>query len=152
MMRYYEDLKTGSEFEVGTFTLKRDEIVDFAKRFDPQPFHLNDQAANESMFGELIASGLHTLCVATRVFTEQFLQADNGVALRGGTGIDQLRWHKPVTPGEDLSLSVEIWEKSSMEGYPNSGYIDFRRTVSNTASDPVMTDISRGIVEKKPDQ
>ncbi|WP_280536962.1 MaoC/PaaZ C-terminal domain-containing protein [Halopenitus sp. POP-27] len=150
MVQYYEDLEPGSEFEVGTFTLRRHEIVEFAERFDPQPFHLDEQAASESMFGQLIASGLHTLCVATRVFTEEYLQAEDNVAIMGGVGIDQLRWHQPVTPDQDLTLGVEIQSKSDEDCHPNGGYVDFKRTVANADGEPVMTDLSRGIIEKRP--
>lgn len=106
----YDDLAVGDTFEAGTETLTRAEIVSFADQWDPQPFHLDDAAGEASMFGELVASGLHTYCACNALATEAFFSR---VDFRGGRGVDELRWHRPVIPGDELSVTVEVVDKST---------------------------------------
>ncbi|MDG5819058.1 MaoC family dehydratase [Natronococcus sp. A-GB7] len=127
--RYYEDLTVGDVFETGGYTVTKDEIVEFAEQFDPQPFHVDEEAAAESMFGELVASGLHTLCLSVRLFVTDVVQGENGVANMGGLGMDDLRWHEPVRPGETLRVRVEVLEKTPSESRSDRGYVTFGRSV-----------------------
>ncbi|WP_394738995.1 MaoC family dehydratase [Natronococcus roseus] len=129
MTRYYEDLTVGDVFETGGYTVTKEEIVEFAEQFDPQPFHVDEEAAAESMFGELVASGLHTLCLSVRLFVTDVVQGENGVANMGGLGMDDLRWHEPVRPGETLRVRVEVLEKNPSESRSDRGYVTFGRSV-----------------------
>ncbi|WP_049891362.1 MaoC family dehydratase [Natronococcus amylolyticus] len=129
MTRYYEELTVGDVFETGGYTVTKDEIVEFAEQFDPQPFHVDEEAAAESMFGELVASGLHTLCLSVRLFVTDVVQGEDGVANMGGLGMDDLRWHEPVRPGDTLRVRVEVLEKNPSESRSDRGYVTFGRSV-----------------------
>ncbi|WP_293029684.1 MaoC family dehydratase [Natronococcus sp.] len=129
MTRYYEDLTVGDVFETGGYTVTKEEIVEFAEQFDPQPFHVDEEAAAESMFGELVASGLHTLCLSVRLFVTDVVQGEDGVANMGGLGMDDLRWHEPVRPGATLRVRVEVLEKNPSESRSDRGYVTFGRSV-----------------------
>jgi len=97
MPKLFEDLDEGETFESGTHTVTKSEIVSFAEQFDPQPFHVDEAAAEDSMFGGLVASGLHTLSLATRLTVDDCLSE---IANMGGSGMDELRWYTPVRPGD----------------------------------------------------
>ena len=147
MPLYFEDLTTGTRYEAGEYTIEKDEIIDFAEQFDPQPFHTDPEAAKDSMFGELVASGLHTLCLSVRLFVTEFVQAENGLANMGGLGMDDLRWHEPVRPGETLSIEIEAVEKTPSESHDDRGYVEFeRRTHTETK---VLTVRSHNIVRRR---
>ena len=148
MTRYYEDLEVGATYETGGYTVTKEEIISFATRFDPQPFHVDEEAAQESMFGELVASGLHTLCLSVRLFITEFVQGERGVANMGGIGMDDLRWHEPVYPGDTLHLQIEVLAKTPSESRSDRGYVDFRRRVFNDEDAEVMSIISHNIVER----
>jgi len=104
MPRYYEDLDIGETYETGGYTVTKEEIIEFAEQFDPQPFHLDEEAAQDSMFGELVASGLHTLCLSVRLFVTEIVNGEVDIANMGGLGMDDLRWHEPVRLGETLRV------------------------------------------------
>ena len=148
MMQYYEDLTVGDTFETGGYTITKEEIIEFAERFDPQPFHLDEEAAKESMFGELVASGLHTLCLSVRLFITDIVDGEDGIANMGGLGMDDLRWHEPVRPGETLRVRVEVVEKTPSSSRSDRGYVDFRRSVVNDADEEVMSIVSHNIVRR----
>ncbi|WP_440763282.1 MaoC family dehydratase [Natronorubrum sp. DTA7] len=147
MTRYYEDLAVGDVYETGSYTVTKEEIVDFAEQFDPQPFHLDEEAAEESMFGELVASGLHTLCLSVRLFVTDFVQGEEGVANMGGLGMDDLRWHEPVRPGDTLRVRAEVLETTPSESRSDRGYVDFGRTVHVDGTE-VMSITSHNIVRR----
>lgn len=109
-MRYFEDLSEGETRELGGETITREEILAFAERYDPQPFHTDEEAARESIYGGLIASGWHTVSLGMRMLVEGYW---NGVASLGARGVDELRFHRPVRPDDDLSVRTEILEKSA---------------------------------------
>lgn len=134
MARYFEDLTEGQTHEFGERTVTRDEIVDFAERYDPQPFHVDEDAAEESMFGGLIASGWHTISVYTGMLVDGFL---GDVANMGGRGADDIRWHQPVRPGDTLSGRVEILGTSS--DHPERGDVDLAMTCFNQNDEEVLT-------------
>ena len=149
MARYFEDLEVGDTFEVGSYTVTKSEIVEFAEQFDPQPFHVDEAAAQASLFGELVASGLHTLCLSVRLFVTEFVTPDEGLANMGGLGMDELRWHQPVTPGETLTLRIEVVEKTPSESKPDRGYVDFRRSVWNEEGEKLLSIVSHNIVRRR---
>jgi len=147
MTLYYEDLAVGETYEVGPYTVSEDEIVEFARQFDPQPFHVDAEAAKDSMFGELVASGLHTLCLSVRLFVTEFIQA-NDVANIGGLGMDDLRWHEPLRPGDELRTRVDVESKRLSESRDDRGYVDFHRTVTVEGT-TIMTYVTTNILRRR---
>jgi acyl dehydratase len=133
---YLDDLQPGQTFALGRRRVDRDEIVAFASAWDPQPFHLDEQAAEASIYGQLIASGWHTACIFMRLFAEGLL---NRAAAIGSPGLDELRWLKPVCPGDDLEAGVEILEVRPSRSRPDRGAARIRCAVTNQHGDEVLT-------------
>jgi acyl dehydratase len=118
----YEDVAVGDRYVAdGTVTFTRGEIVDFAAEYDPQPFHIGDDVDDAAPFDGLVASGLHSFCVCSRLATEAFF---GRIAFLGGRGVDELRWYRPIRPGDSLSVAVEIVDKRVSESDPRRGHID----------------------------
>ena len=117
------------------YEITRDEIVEYARRFDPQPFHLDDEAAARSDFGGLVASGLHTLAVSNRLGSDE----TPGTAAVAGLGIDELRLLHPVRPGDRLRQSTEIIARRVSHSRPDRGIVRARRTLRNQDDVPVLT-------------
>lgn len=117
-MRYFEDLNAGDTFELGEFSLSEEEIIEFAKRYDPQPFHLDREAAKGSIFKGLVASGWHTGSAFMGLLVRGLL---HDVASLGAGGLDELRWLKPVRPGDVLRGRFTVLSKKDSEKYPNRG-------------------------------
>ena len=108
MTIYFEDLTVGDTWESDEYEVTESEIIEFAEQYDPQWFHTDpERAAEESIYGSLIAAGFHTAAISTRLFVDCFLSK---TATLGGKGIDKLRWHEPVRPGDRLSIRAEILE------------------------------------------
>ncbi|WP_436348111.1 MaoC/PaaZ C-terminal domain-containing protein [Natronorubrum sp. FCH18a] len=149
MTRYYEDLECGVVHETGTYTIRKDEIISFAEQFDPQPFHIDEEAAEESMFGGLVASGLHTLCLTVRFFTTEFVRGDDDIALIGGGGMDKLRFHEPVRPRDTLQFRVKISKKSPSESRSDRGHVYFRHSATRDDTE-VLSFISHSIANRTP--
>ena len=99
-MQYFEDIVVGAKASFGSYEVTREEVIDFARRYDPQPFHLSDEAAAETHFGRLSASGWHTCAMAMSMIVENL--RNNKQAGLGSPGVDELRWLKPVYPGDTL--------------------------------------------------
>ena len=150
MVRYFEDLTPGETVTVGTYELTREEIISFAEQFDPQPFHTDEDAAVDSLFGQLVASGLHTLCISVRLFVTEFVAKPNGVANMGGLGMDELRWHEPVVPGDVLSLSITVQGKRPSTSTESRGYVEFERVVHRNENEAVLSFNSHNIIERRP--
>ena len=134
--RYFEDYVPGSVFEYGSITLSQDEIVEFAKRFDPQFIHTDPLAAAQGPFGGLIASGWHTAAVMMRLFVDHYL---SHVASMASPGIDELRWVRPVRPGDSLSIRVSIIEASRSRSKPDRGMVRSLIEVLNQDREVVMS-------------
>ena len=106
MTIYFEDLAVGDEWTSDEYEITESEIIEFAEQYDPQWFHTDpERAAEESIYGSLIAAGFHTAAISTRLFVDCFL---SDTATLGGKGIDTLRWHEPVRPGDRLSIHAEV--------------------------------------------
>jgi acyl dehydratase len=148
MTLYYEDLAIGDTYETGGYTVTKAEIIDFAEQFDPQPFHVDEEAAAESMFGGLVASGLHTLCLSVRLFVTEFVGGEAGLANMGGLGMDDLRWHEPVRPGDTLHVRIEVTDKTPSESRSDRGYADFRRRVFTDEGTEVLSVVSSNVVRR----
>ena len=122
-MRTWEDLTVGERYGTATHTVTAEEIVAFARQFDPQPFHLDAVAAKESLFGEQVASGWHTAAVSMRLMVQGEMQVAGGVI---GHHIEELRFPRPVRPGDTLRVVQELVEKSEFPGRPDHGRIKLR--------------------------
>ncbi len=133
--RYFEDWAVGERLETASVVLTEEQIVAFAREFDPQPFHLDPEAAGASMFGRLIASGWHTAAVTMRLLVDSGMFGARGAV---GLGVDGLRWMKPVYPGDTLSVVAEVLEKRATPGKPN-GVLHVRMTTRNQRGEDVMT-------------
>jgi len=118
--RYFEDYPQGAVFEFGTVTVSADDIVEFAQRYDPQPFHVDVAAASQSYFGGLIASGWHTAALMMRMMVDHYVSSVAGL---GSPGVDELRWHAPVRPGDTLRLRVQVREARRSRADPKRGII-----------------------------
>jgi len=133
---YWEDLPVGRVFELGSTVVEREAVLDFARQFDPQPFHLDDAAAEASLFGRLAASGWHTAAMTMRLMCDGYLNDSAGL---GSPGIESLRWHKPVYPGDTLSARMEVVETRVMNSRPTVGMSRSRWEVRNQDGVVVMS-------------
>lgn len=111
-MDYFEDLTVGETAEFGTYEVTADEMTSFAEQYDPQPFHTDPEAAAETPFGGLVASGWHTASVTMRLLVDNHLSEG---AARGALGVDDLRWRQPVRPGDELTVRTEIVDKEDWD-------------------------------------
>ena len=146
-MQYFEDIEVGSTARFGDYAVTRDEVVAFAEKYDPQPFHLSDKAAAQTHFGRLSASGWHTCAMTMAMLVAHF--AENRQAGLGSPGIDELRWQKPVYPGDRLRCETEVLEKRRSANRPEMGIYKSRVTVFNQDDVAVMTFISNGLIETR---
>ena len=134
--RYFEDYAEGAVFTVGAMRVSEAEIVDFARKYDPQPMHTDPEAAARGYFGGLIASGWHTGAMMMRLFADNFLSPASSVA---SPGLDELRWLKPVRPSDVLSLRVTILEARRSRSRPEQGVVRSFVEVLNQQGEPVMS-------------
>ena len=134
--RYFEDYVEGDVYRFGSITVAADEIVAFARRFDPQSFHTDPEAAKQSPFGGIIASGWHTASLMMRLFVDHYL---THVASLASPGVDELRWLKPVRPGDTLSIRVTVLKAAPSKSKPDRGVVTSGIEVLNQADETVMT-------------
>lgn len=134
--RYLEDYVKGAVHEFGEIEVQEAEIISFAKKFDPQLFHIDPEGAKGTVYGGLIASGWHTASLAMRLFVEHYLP---GAASLGSPGVDQLRWLKPVRPGDVLSLRVTVEEVRPSRSKPDRGVLISATQVLNQKGELVMS-------------
>jgi acyl dehydratase len=146
-MQYFEDLEVGAVDRFGHYEVTRDEVIDFARKFDPQPFHLSDEAAAKTHFGRVAASGWHTCGMVMNMVVKN-LEAHRQAGL-GAAGIDELRWLKPVYPGDVLRCETELLEKRRSRSKPHMGSFRLRMTVFNQDDVPVMSFISLGLIRTR---
>lgn len=144
---YLDDLEAGQSFALGSRTVNRDEIVAFASAWDPQPFHLDEEAAKAGIYGQLIASGWHTVCIFMRLFADGLL---NRSAAIGSPGIDELRWLKPVCAGDSLEARVEILDVRPFRSRPDRGAARIRCIVANQQGE-VLTMIATVMFMRRPE-
>jgi acyl dehydratase len=135
-VRYWEDIKAGEVVELGSRTLDKERMVAFAREFDPQPFHIDEKAAEASVWGGLIASGWLTGSVLMRLLCDGFLK---GAAGLGSPGIDELRWLKPVRPGDTLTARLTVLETTASRSKPDRGIVRSLTEVLNQRGEIVMT-------------
>ena len=133
---YFEDFKVGQVYELGTYTVSEAQILSFAKEFDPQPFHVDAQLAAETIYGGIIASGLHTASIFMRLLYDGLLCRS---ASMGSPGQDELRWVLPVRPGDTLSARGTVEELIPSKSKPDRGLVRTFYEVSNQNAETVMT-------------
>ena len=144
--KYFDDFHVGESFETEPNFISKDEIIDFASKYDPQSFHLDEDAAKNGPFGRLTSSGFMTL---GKSFTQIFnTNVFNGSSM-GAWGLDELRWTKPVYPGDTLKTQVEVLEKKLSSKNPIKGTVRLKQTVYNQNEDIVMTWISNSMIKVK---
>jgi acyl dehydratase len=134
---FYEDLEVGSTARFGRYPVTREEVLDFAGKYDAQPFHLDDGAAAETHFGKLAASGWHT-CAMTMAMMVEHAAVEPRSSL-GALGIDELRWLKPVYPGDVLSCEMKLLDKRLSKSKPGVGILNLQMTTFNQHGEPVLT-------------
>jgi len=147
-MIHFEDLVVGAQTDFGSYHVTREEVLDFARKYDPQPFHLSDEAAAKTHFGRIAASGWHTAAMTMAVIARAVV--DQEQAGLGSPGIDELRWLKPVYPGDTLHVRGEILEKTPSRSKPDIGSFRTRTTVTNQDNVPVMTFVSIVLIRRRP--
>lgn len=128
-MIYFEDLEIGAETYFGSYEVTREEVIEFARKYDPQPFHLSDEEAAKTHFGRIAASGWHTAAMTMAVIARHVVEEKQ--AGLGSPGIDELRWKKPVYPGDTLHVHGKIIEKTPSRSRPDMGSFRSRTTVTN---------------------
>jgi acyl dehydratase len=148
-MQYFEDIEIGLKERFGSYLVTREEVVDFASRYDPQPFHLSDEAAAETHFGRLSASGWHT-CAMTMAMVVENMKSMEHAGL-GSPGIDELRWKRPVYPGDVLRCETEVLDKARSRSRPEMGSFRRAMTVLNQHDEVVMTFVSIGLIRVRGD-
>lgn len=134
--RYFEDYVAGSVHEFGPVSLEEAEIIDFGKRFVPQPYHVDAELAKKTIYKGLIASGWHTAAAMMRVYSDNYLSA---VANLGSPGVDELRWNKPVRPGDRLTVRVTVLETRRSSSKPDRGIVNSFLETLNQDGDVVMS-------------
>src|SRR5919198_2707531 len=141
--RYLEDFQAGQTFRSGRICIDADRIKSFAAEFDPQPFHLDETAAIESIFGGLAASGWHTAAITMRLLVDSDLKPAGGIV---GAGFDEFRWPRPVRPGDELRVEVEVLEIRPSKSRPDQGLIKVRTKTLNQNGEAVQIHVGNLIV------
>jgi acyl dehydratase len=142
---YFDDLQVGERFSSGTYELPADEIRRFAADYDPQPFHLDEEAARNGPFGTLVASGWHTAALCMRMLVDDVI----GEGSLGSPGIDEMRWKLPVRPGDTLRVRGEVLEVTPSGTKPDRGSIRSRYEVLNQRDEVVMTIVGLGMFRRR---
>lgn len=156
-MKYFEDIQIGDVFEVGRYTFTADSIKAFAVRFDPQPFHVDEAAAERSHFGGLVASGWHTALAWMRLMIDHRRRMDEAMVARGepiagigpALGFRDLKWLKPVYAGDTIDYKSEVTELRLSGSRPHAGLMSFRSTGVNQNGEMVLSLVSTTFVERR---
>ncbi len=147
-MIYFEDLVVGEEKLFGHYDVTREEVLEFACKYDPQPFHLSDEAAAKTHFGRLAASGWHTTAMTMAVIVKA-MEAEPQAGL-GSPGIDELRWLKPVYPGDRLTMRGTVLEKTPSRSKPELGSFHTQTVVTNQDGVDVLRFTSIVLIRRRP--
>ena len=134
-MRYFEDFEIGEIIEIGSKKVTKEEIITFAEAFDPQPFHISEAKAKDSIFGGLVASGWHTCAIFMRLYVDNFLTKTISL---GSPGVDNIRWLKPVFPNDTISGRITVLETQSSHNRPNVGILKIKSEMLNQSGEVVM--------------
>ena len=144
---YYEDLEPGQQFTAGPYDMNTEHIIDFAKGYDPQPQHLDEEAAKDSLFGRLVASGWHTAAATMRMKIDTPLSAiPTGLV---GMGIESMKWPRPVLPGDQLRIVITILDKRLSGSKPDKGVVRYKVETFNQKDEKVMEMATAVIVPRR---
>ena len=143
---YWEDFPVGAVTQLGAREVTREEVLEFARRYDPQPFHVNEAAAKDSIYGGLIASGWHTVAMVMRMMCDGYLLQS---ASLGSPGVDNVRWLKPVRPGDTLRAQMSVLEARPSSSKPDRGTIKSKWEVFNQKDELVMTMEGLGMFRRR---
>lgn len=144
--QYFEDLNIGQKFRSASLVIEGDAIREFAARFDPQPFHLDDDAARDTLFGGLAASGWHTAALTMRLLVDSEFRPAGGLI---GAGLEELRWPRPTRPGDRLELEVEVLDLRAMRSRPGQGLVKLRVTTFNQDREIVQQYVGNLVLKQK---
>lgn len=147
-MIYFEDLEVGQTTYFGSYDVTREEVIEFARKYDPQHFHLSDEAAAKTHFGQLAASGWHSCAMTMAVIARHVVETEQ--AGLGSPGVDELRWLKPVYPGDTLHVSSTVVEKRPSQSKPEIGSFRSETTVTNQQGVPVLSFTSIVLMRRRP--
>ena len=146
-MKYFEDFKVGESLYCGAKTFSKEEIVEFARQFDPQPFHTDEEKAARSQFGGIIASGWHTCAVCMRLVVDAMV---SHTASMGSPGVDSIRWLKPVRPGDTVSLRATVLEAEASKSRPDRGRLILAYELRDRQGDLLMTMRAIAMIGRRP--
>ena len=144
--KFFEDFQVGERFRTKEKTLSLEEIVEFARLYDPQPFHVDEKAAAESPYGGVIASGFHTVVASFRLFIDTGVIGTTGM---GSPGMDSIRWLKPVRPGDALRVEAEVVEARASRSEPRRGIVLMEFRTFNQEGDVVLSMRAVHLVRRK---
>lgn len=145
-MRYFEDIEVGEKAQFGSYKVLKEEIIEFAKKYDPQYFHIDEEAAKNSIFGSMCASGWHTAAITQRLLVDNYFK---DIAIMGSPGGDFFRWTIPVFPNDVLLVDTEILEKTPHRNRPRVGIIKAHSKTLNQNNNVVMELIVNVLIERK---
>lgn len=145
-VQFIEDLAPGQKYGSGRLRVEADRIRSFAAEFDPQPFHLDDEAARSTLFRGLAASGWHTTAMTMRLLVDGEFRPAGGII---GAGFEELRWPRPVRPGDELHIESEILEVRPSKSRPDQGMVKVRTTTFNQDDEPVQVFTANLIVQRR---
>jgi acyl dehydratase len=146
MARFLEDFAVGQKFGSARARIDAEQVKRFAAEFDPQPFHLDEQAAERSFFRGLAASGWHTAALTMRLLVGSELEPAGGIV---GAGFDEFRWPRPVRPGDELHLEIEVLEVRPSKSRPQQGLVKLRTTTLNQRNEPVQVSVGNLVVPRR---
>jgi len=144
---YWEDFKVGEVLDMGSHTFSEEEIVAFALQFDPQPIHIDAEAAKASIYGGLIASGWHTCAICMRHMVDAYV---NETISMGSPGLDNIRWVKPVRPGDTIAFRRTITASRASASRPDAGLMQARWEAINQKGEVVMSSDGWGLFGRRP--
>ncbi|HSU78460.1 MAG TPA: MaoC family dehydratase [Burkholderiales bacterium] len=145
--KYLEDFAAGQSYRSGRLRVEEQRVKSFAAEFDPQPFHLDADAARGSIFGGLAASGWHTAAMTMRLLVESEFRPAGGII---GAGFDEFRWPAPVRPGDELHLDIEVLEVRPSKSRPSQGMVKVRTTTRNQKGEAVQVSVGNLVVPRRP--
>jgi acyl dehydratase len=145
--RFFEDFATGEVAVSAAYGVTREEILDFARKYDPQPFHTDEAEAAKSMYGGLIASGWHTCAIAMRLICDLYITDSESM---GSPGVDNVRWVKPVRPGDTLRLRWTVLETKPSRSRPEMGAVQSKWEILNQHDEVVMHTTGWGLFKRRP--
>lgn len=144
--RTFEDFPPGTRFDLGPYTVTREEVIEYASQYDPQPFHLDEEAGRQSLLGGLAASGWHTVSILMRMTYDAILVDTLSL---GSPGVDSLKWVRPVLVGDTLSGSAEVLAARPLKSRPTMGIAEFRFELNNQNGDLVLVQMTKLLVERR---